>query len=372
LEGKKQRLIFHVDMDSFYASCELAKNPELKDSPFVVGADPKEGKGRGVVLACNYPARKFGIRSGMPISRAWKLCPDAKYVYPDHRLYGEVSRRIMKILRAINEKVEQVSIDEAYLDFSEDPSVASLNGSQRNEGIRSIAGEIKKRIKEQENITCSIGVSNSKVISKIATDVQKPDGLTIVDPEKVKDFLGPLAVSRIPGVGKVTERILVEKFKVKTIDDLAKVPLDTLRDAFGKSAIWLRNVANGVEESRVVTDWEPVSQSGETTFDEDEEDYEKVAKVMREVAEDVHKRVSKDGYSFRGIGIKIRFSGFETHTRSKTLSTPTDSLEAVIRETERQLAEFATSGKRVRLIGVRLSSLEQKNEGGQHTLSEWG
>jgi DNA polymerase IV (DinB-like DNA polymerase) len=358
-------------MDSFYASCELARNPNLSDSPFIVGADPKQGRGRGVVLSCNYPARKYGVRSAMPISKAWQLCPSAKYVLPDFKLYTEVSRRVMAILKQFTSKIEQVSIDEAFLDFSKDPAICSVSGMKRKQAITSVALAIKNKIKEQEDITCSIGVSDSKLVSKIATDINKPDGLTIVDPENVKEFLAPLPVEKIPGIGRVTHRILVDSFGIKTISDLANAPIEPLVEKFGRSANWFCQVAKGNDDSEVVTNWEPVSESSETTFDQDEEDYSKVAKVMREVAAEVHRRVVKDGYLFKNVGIKIRFTGFETHTRSRTLVAPSDSLEVVIRESEKLLSEFQLSEKGVRLIGVRLTALERKRSEGQSTLLEW-
>jgi DNA polymerase IV (DinB-like DNA polymerase) len=364
----RDRVIFHIDMDSFYASCELAKLPEYLDKPFVVGADPKEGHGRGVVLSCNYVARKFGIRSGMPISRAWELCREAKYVYPDHKLYGEVSQRVMTLLRRFSSRMEQISIDEAYLDFTEE--ITKVSGKQLEETITRFAAAIKSAIREQENITCSIGVASSKIVAKIATDLKKPDGLTIVYPDRVRDFLSPLPVGKIPGVGKVTEKILIDQFKVTTIGELSNVPVEKLQDRFGKGGIWLKNIAQGIDESEVVTHWEPVSQSGETTFEEDEEDFSKVQDVMLEVAKDVHSRVVKDGYLFRNVGIKIRFSGFETHTRSRMLNALTDSPDAINRECVKLLAEFSSSGKKVRLIGVRVSNLEKRAED-QPTLLEW-
>lgn len=371
--GKKQRIIFHVDMDSFYASCELAKRPALKKKPFIVGANPNEGRGRGVVLSCNYPAKSQGIRSGMPISKAWQICPSATYVLPNHQLYGEVSKRVMEILKDFfNPKIEQISIDEAYLDFSDDIGVASLSGEERIRAIRAIANAIRRKVSEQEGITCSIGVSNSKLVSKIATDMNKPDGITIVEPADVKEFLAPLPVEKIPGIGRVTQKTLFEYFRVKTISDLAAVPLDLLQDKFGSSGLWFHNVAEGRDESEVITNWEPVSESAETTFEEDESDYGTVRKVMKEVAEDVYKRTVNDGYLFRSIGIKIRLSGFETHTRSRTLSAPADSLEIMLRECDILLSEFRLTGrKKVRLIGVRLFSLEKKVQESQRTLLEW-
>ncbi len=373
LKGNRRidRLIFHVDMDSFYASCELARNPGLRNKPFIVGADPKNGRGRGVVLSCNYPARKYGVKSGMPISRAWELCPAGSYIAPDHKLYGEVSKRVMMILSQFTDRIEQVSIDEAYLDFSDDPAVAFPQGMERKHAITSVASAIKRRIEEQERITCSIGVSNSKTVSKIATDMSKPDGLTIIEPDNVQKFLAPLPVERIPGIGKVTQEVLLDSFNIRTISDLANTPIESLREKFGRSAVWLHQVSQGKEESEIVTRWDPVSQSGETTFDQDEPNYEVVANVMREVAVDVHKRVLSEGYFFRNVGIKIRFSGFETHTRSRTLTAPSDSLEIVLKESEKLLSEFLSSGKSVRLIGVRLSSLEKMQTGEQRTLLEW-
>ena len=366
-----RRVIFHVDMDSFYASCELSQRPELRNEPFVVGADPKEGKGRGVVLACNYPARKFGLHSGMPISRAWQLCPQAHYDSPHFDLYEQVSSRVMSIIRPFADKVEQMSIDEAYLEVT-NCIKAMMDDDKASElvSIQSLADSIKKNVSAKENITCSIGVAESKIIAKIATDMNKPNGLTIVEPSKVLEFLTSLDVSKIPGVGSVSQKILLDKFKVKTISDLRNIPLEDLKESFGKSAVWLMNVAKGIDESLVVERWDPVSLSGETTFFEDEADYSKIKEAMRQVADDVHRRTIKDRYLFRSVGIKIRFSGFDTHTRSKSLMAYTDSLGILTQETERLLSEFDGSGKKVRLIGVKVFNLLKKDEA-QRSLLDW-
>jgi DNA polymerase IV (archaeal DinB-like DNA polymerase) len=365
------RVIFHVDMDSFYASCELSRNPDLKSEPFVVGADPREGKGRGVVLACNYVAKKLGLKSGMPISRAWELSPNARYVRPDFELYSKVSGRVMQLLRNFAERTEQVSIDEAYLDVSERLGQILEGAGSEDAAIRQLAGQIKSSVFENEKITCSVGVASSKIVAKIATDVNKPDGLTIVKPEDVVQFLSPLSVSKIPGVGKVTHKILSEKFRVESIADLRKVPAEDLKEAFGRSAFWLLNVANGIDESDVVESWDPVSISGETTFSEDEGDYRKVKEVMDEVAKDVFSRVQSDHYLFKNMGIKIRFTGFETHTRSKSLNAHSVSLDVLLRECEKMLSEFFESERKVRLIGVRVSNLKKLEED-QKTLMDWG
>jgi DNA polymerase IV (DinB-like DNA polymerase) len=370
--GEFQRIIFHVDMDSFYASCELSRRPDLKGAPFVVGADPHEGKGRGVVLACNYVAKKLGLRSGMPISRAWELCPQAHYMGPDFAYYGEVSSNVMAILRTFADKTEQVSIDEAYLEVTNHLSAIceELGNVEQDKAIRELSTAIKKAVSEKIGITCSIGVANSMIIAKIATDMNKPDGLTIVHPNETATFLSPLPVAKIPGVGKVTQKILLEKFKVENISDLRKVPPDELRDSFGRSSLWLQNVSNGIDESDVIESWDPVSISSETTFMEDEADYKKVLEVMNEVTKDVHARAIGDGYLFRNIGIKIRFTGFQTHTRSKSLSAYSDSLDVLHRESEKLLSQFYDSEKKVRLIGVRVSGLKKKEES-QKTLFDW-
>ncbi|HVB12975.1 MAG TPA: DNA polymerase IV, partial [Nitrososphaerales archaeon] len=366
------RVIFHVDMDSFYASCELSNRPELRNVPFVVGADPKDGKGRGVVLACNYPARKFGLHSGMPISRAWQLCPQAHYDFPHFELYEQVSLRVMKIIQSLADKVEQISIDEAFLEVTNRIEMIMENGHGSSDvsAIQSLADSIRKNISDKENITCSVGVSDSKIIAKIATDMSKPNGLTIVLPSKAQEFLAPLEVSKIPGVGPVSQKILLDNFRVKTISDLRGVPLEDLKASFGKSAFWLSNVANGIDRSAVLERWAPVSLSSETTFFEDETDYSKVMKSMHEIAKEVHSRTVKDGFLFRRVSIKIRFSGFETHTRSRSLTAHTDSLTVLKREAEMLLSQFLGSEKKVRLIGVKVSNLLKK-EKTQRTLLDW-
>ncbi len=374
---ESERVIFHVDMDSFYASCELRDKPEFRNRPFIVGADPKNGRGRGVVISCNYAARKLGIHSALPISKAWELCPDAVYVRPNFRLYEEVSKRIMLILKKFTPKVEVVSIDEAYLDMThsirESASESTNETSFRiwnSEAIANRATRIKEEILISEKITCSIGVSNSKIVAKIATDTNKPDGLIIVMPEKVKDFLSPLQVGKIPGVGRVTQQILQTEFGITTIGDLSKSDTQKLLERFGRFAFWLKRVAEGRDDSQVEEGWQPRSISGETTFEEDESDFSKVVAAMRGVALDVYERLNEEGYEFSNIAVKIRFEGFETHSRQKALASPSRSLEILIKDSEKLLSEFKNSGKKVRLVGVRVSRL-RKVSSEQASLLEW-
>ncbi len=361
-------------MDSFYASCELKNNPGSKDKPFIVGSDPREGRGRGVVLTANYVAKRLGIHSGMPISKAWKLCPEGHYVQPDFELYGLVSSRIMEVIRPFGDKMEQVSIDEAYVDVTErlTKTCSKSEDVWKSGVIEDLAQSIKKSIFKREQITCSIGVSNSKILAKIATDFRKPDRLTIVEPARVREFLSPLLVGKIPGIGKVSQKILEEKYDVKTIADLSAVDLEDLKESFGRSATWFKLVAEGREFSEVVENWEPKSLSGETTFEEDETDYSKIREAMHVVATDVYTRATNRGYYFSNVGIKIRFTGFETHTRSKSLPMPTDSMQTLVYECDRMLEEFSkTNQKGIRLIGVRISSLRRMKQE-QATLLDFG
>ena len=278
----------------------------------------------------------------------------------------------MKLIGAFADKMEQVSIDEAYLDVSERVRTLlnDVSDTRELEVIEDLCNSIMKIVSTEENITCSIGAAESKLIAKIASDVKKPNGLTIVRPAEVLDFLGHLDVSKIPGIGTVTQRLLFEKFHAKTISQLREVPVEDLSEQFGRNAIWISNSSRGIDESQVVEGWEPLSISGETTFLEDEGDYQKIRQKMLEVARDVHNRAASESYLYKNIGIKIRFSGFETRTRSRSLSFYSDSLEMIEREAEKLLLEFEGSGKRVRLIGVRVSNL-LRNETNQRTLLEW-
>jgi len=229
------RVIFHLDLDAFYASVEQRENPALKGKPLIIGADPREGKGRGVVVACSYEARKLGVRSGQPISRAYRLCPAGVYIRPNLAFYGQVSYDVMERVREFADKFEQVSIDEAFLDVSQ---ICIRFG-----GPVELAKRIKSELRASEELTCSVGIAPNKSVAKIASDFQKPDGLTYVDPDHVKEFLAPLPVSKISGIGKKTEERLNE-LGLKTIGELAAYPPRELYNRFGKVGVWLWAIAN--------------------------------------------------------------------------------------------------------------------------------
>ena len=339
-----------MDLDAFYASVEQRGNPSLRGIPLIIGADPKGGRGRGVVVACTYEARKRGLHSGQPISIAYRLCPDGVYVRPNLALYGQVSADVMERLRKYADKLEQVSIDEAFLDVTRRCNEAG--------GPLELAKQIKAELKEKEGLTCSIGIAPNKSAAKIASDYQKPDGLTYIEPERVKEFLAPLPVSRISGIGKKTEASL-NQLGIKTIGDLASYSPKSLYKQFGKTSVWLWAIANGEERVEVQENYEMKSIGGEHTFDVDTPDWAVVEEQLRLLVEYVHKRLLEANMEFRTVGLKIRFTGFETYTREKTLRFPTIEREAITATVHELIQEFRSHPKKVRLVGVRLSGLTE-------------
>jgi len=342
------RIILHVDMDSFFASVEIRENPDLRGKPVVVGADPKKGKGRGVVSTCSYEARRYGIRSGMPISRAYRLCPSAKFLPVNFPLYTKVSGEVMDILRSHAWKLQQVSIDEAYLDMS---NLGSF------EAARQLALEIKREIMEKEKLTCSIGIGPSKIVAKIASDYKKPDGLTVVDPSQVKEFLAPLPVRKIPGIGKKTEAEL-KILGIEKIGQLAGYDIQKLLSRFGKWAIYMHELASGIDEEEVREEEGYKSISRELTFEEDTEDPRVLSQTMEALAEDVHNALLEEGLLFRTLTIKVRYEDFTTHTKSCTLEHFTTDLNIIKGLSNKLLKEFLGK-KKIRLIGIKLSKLEK-------------
>jgi len=355
------RIIAHVDMDAFYAAVEERRNPALRGKPLVMGADPKGGAGRGVVTTANYPARKYGIRSAMPISRAWRLAeaarrrgePETVFLRGNRALYSAVSERIMAILAHGADAFEEASIDEAYLDLS------SLGDFDRAE--RHIRG-LKAEVFEREGLTCSVGIGPNKLVAKIASDFRKPDGLTIVRPEAVQQFLDPLVIRVIPGIGPKGEAFLHGK-GIKTIAELRAVDRGALREWFGKWGEDLYNKARGISESPVVNEWERKSVGEQETFEEDTREPAFVLGEARELAEEVFRRLKADGFrGFRTVTVTVRFEDFATMSRSRTAKTPLASEEELQEVARLLLLPFFDSrenprGKKIRLIGVRAEKL---------------
>ncbi len=346
------RVIFHVDMDAFYVSVERRENPALAGQPVIVGADPQAGRGRGVVMACSYEARALGVRSGMPISMAWKKLPDAVYLPPNYDLYGSVSESVMGILREHADVFEHLSIDEAFLDVT-----SKVRGF---DDAGDYARGVKAAVREREGLACTIGVAPNKSTAKIASDLAKPDGLKVVRPEEVAAFLAPLPVTRISGVGTKTGQVL-EHAGVRTIGDLAAFPGSELKKLLGKNAVWLWGIARGIEEMPVEERPDPKSISVERTFDRDVADWSVVLGTLDSIAHNVYLRAKGQGASFQTVGIKIRFEAFQTFLRERKL--PSHILdEAALAQVARDLVkEFESRGRKVRLLGIRVTDLVRPN-----------
>lgn len=342
------RVILHVDLDSFFPSVEVREHPEIKDKPVVVGADPKGGKGRGVVSSASYEARKFGIRSAMPISRAWRLCPQCVYLRPHFEIYTKASNSIMKILKSHADKFEQAGIDEAYLDIS----------SQVNdfEEARKFARRLMEEVLSKENLTCSIGVAPNKMVAKIASDYKKPYGLTVVKEVDLKDFLFPLKARSLPGVGPKTESRLRD-LEIETIGDLAAANPEVLTRLFGVWGTRLHEFANGMDYSEVIEDYKTKSVGRDITFEKDLDDEGQILAVLDELAEEVHREIIDNAFRFKTITVRVRYEHFDTYTRAKSLSFPTNDLDILKNSGKRLIAPFLHGNKKVRLIGIRVSNL---------------
>lgn len=345
---KPGRIILHVDMDAFYASVEQLDDPKLKGLPVIVGADPKGGRGRGVVAACSYEARKFGVRSALPISQAWKLCPKGMYVPVRMSRYVEVSRQVMELLHRFTNLVEPLSIDEAFLDCT---GSTALFGAPEQ-----IARAIRKQILEATGLCASVGVAPNKFVAKIASDLKKPDALVIVEQNGVEDFLRDLPISKLWGVGPKTEERLHE-WNIRTIGDLRAKPLGELVRLLGNNTgEHLHHLSFGRDDRPVVPDWEARSVSNETTFEEDTADRDLLLRTLRSLSESVGRRLRREDQRARCITLKFRYEGFETHTKQTSLDRPTQSDDDIVHAATALFAQFPLDRK-VRLIGVGSSDL---------------
>lgn len=341
------RIILHVDMDSFFASVEVRRDPSLAGRPVIVGADPKGGAGRGVVSTCSYEARRYGVHSGMPISRAFDLCPYGVYLPVNRLLYVRVSEEVMAVLSRHAGRVEQVSIDEAYLDVSDAGSFPVAEA---------LAAAIKREVREETGLTCSVGVAPGKAVAKIASDYEKPDGLTVVPPDGVAGFLAPLPVGKIPGIGKKTGEDL-RKMGILTVGDLARRDVQDLIARFGRHGVLMHRLARGSDDGEVQGREGCKSVSRETTFEADTADPDVLAGTLAELADVVAGTLAADGLRCRTVTVKVRYRDFQTHTRSRTLPRFTADPEVIRGAASALLLPFL-NGTDVRLLGVRLSALE--------------
>jgi DNA polymerase-4 len=340
------RRILHLDMDAFFAAVELLRRPDLKGKPVVIGGrgDPSR---RGVVSTATYEARAFGVRSAMPLRTALKLCPTAVFLPVDFAEYHRYSEKFKAVMKGVSPLMEDRGIDEAYLD------ITALAGSSED-----IAREIKQRIRDETGLTCSIGIAPNKLLAKMASELQKPDGLTILAATDLEARVWPLGVRRVPGIGPRTEARLAE-MGVHAIGELAAVPVETLVGEFGRSyGVFLYEAARGIDDDPIVTHWEPKQRSRETTFQEDTGDWQTIARTIAALAREVAEELREEGYRSRTVGIKLRFADFETHTREKTLAAPTDS-ETAIRKAAFECLGRLKLDRRVRLLGVRVGDLSR-------------
>jgi DNA polymerase-4 len=345
------RRILHIDMDAFFAAVEQRRHPDLTGKPVVIGGegDPRQ---RGVVSTASYEARKFGIHSAMPLRTAYKLCPAAIFMPVDYREYSRVSGIIKAILREFSPVMEDVGIDEAFLDIS------GLEGTGEE-----ISAGIKKRIREGTGLTCSIGIAQNKLLAKIASDMKKPDGLTIITERDIEVKIWPLPVRKLWGVGPKTETYL-RGIGINTIGQLAAQPLKKLVEEFGKSyGSYLYEASRGIDESPLVTHWEPKSRSRETTFQRDVDNWQVIARNLADLTREVVNDLKQSGHRGRNITVKVRFRDFKTVTRATTLQNASDSLEEIRKAAFDCLGRIELKQKRVRLIGVRVGKFESTTAG---------
>ncbi len=344
------RQILHVDMDAFFVSIEELQNPTLKEKPVVVGGNLE---GRGVVAAASYEARKFGIHSAMPVQTARRLCPQAIFLPSRHSLYGEVSKALHKVFNNFSPIVEMVSIDEAYL---------NLTGCNRLYGSASqAADQLIRTVRKQFNLPCSVGISTTKLVAKIASDQAKPRGLLCIFPGNERAFLRPLPIRCLPGVGKVTET-KIKTLGIHTIGDLQEMPSNELIEEFGKFGKWLSLKAQGQDTGTYEYRKIPLSISHETTFSEDGSDPEVFEQTLSYLCQRVACRLRNHGLFTRTVRLKLRNSNFSTFTHSQALAQPTN-IDSILFETVLTLLDRAYHpNTKVRLLGVQASKLTSSHE----------
>jgi len=343
------RIILHIDMDAFFAAIEIMRHPEYRGKPVVVGGrgNPRE---RGVVSTASYEARQYGIRSAMPLREAYRRCPHAIFLPVDHSTYAQYSARVMDILRRFSPLVEVIGLDEAFLDITNSPL-----GSPEE-----IARSIKEMIRKETGLTASIGIAPNKLLAKIASDMNKPDGLTVIRPEEVASILEGLPTSRLWGIGPKTEARL-RQVGIHTVGQLARTPLEQLVSLFGKAlGHSLKERAQGIDPSPVVPFHEPKSFSRERTFQRDTSNIYLLRQVLYRLTKEVWQRCQANGYLGKTVTLKIRYANFHTITRAHTLAAHTDSLDQFWQAIQ-LLWRRIDWNRPVRLVGIRISSLRPKD-----------
>jgi DNA polymerase-4 len=345
------RRILHIDLDAFYCAVEEQRDPTLKGKPFAVGGRPDQ---RGVVASCSYAARKFGVRSAMPMARAVKICPDLQIVRGHYRDYGDASRQVMNYLRSLTSQVEQISIDEAFLDIT-----------KLSDSSEIIAKKIQTHISSEFNLPSSIGIASNKLVAKTATDYGKitqgksnnpPYAIQIVLPGDEEKFLAPLSVDALWGVGPKTA-VRLHEMNINKIGDLTTIPEEELRERFGKWGYALSKRARGIDDRPISIQHTAKSVSQETTFAKDIREEGALLETIDRLSKQISKRLVKKHTQATTVRIKLRWSNFETITRQITLNQPTNQVETIRNAAESLFKKSWTKGKPVRLIGVGVSGL---------------
>ena len=337
-----------MDLDAFFASCEQLEHPEYRGLPVVVGARPGH---RGVVAAASYEARRFGIHSAMPISEAFRRCPDAVFLRPDMEKYRRHSRQVFQILETLAPVVEAASIDEAYLDVS---GLEKLLGTPA-----AIGHEIKQRILDGTGLTASVGIGPNRLIAKLGSEHRKPDGLTVVFPEQVLDFLAPMPVANLRGLGRQTQKVF-SRLGISTVQQLRAFPLPLLEQHLGKkAAASFHRQAMGIASDQILPGQRRKSISKETTFETDIRDNTRLHDALRGLAAEVARTARREGLSGAVVTLKIRFAGFETCTRQYTRTTPTCDEREMLKTAWQLFLDGKLPDKPVRLIGIGLSDWEE-------------
>jgi len=352
----EQRIVFHVDFDYFYAQCEELRNPELKTKPVAVCVFSDRGGDSGAIATANYVARKYGVKSGMPIKFAKKRLEEvsnAVFLPTDFDYYSEISQKAMDTIKEYADIFEYVGKDEAYLDVSK-----RTEGSFVSSGH--LAQQLKNAVRNSTKLSCTVGISINKLVSKIASDFKKPDGLTIVPPDKVETFLDPLPIRSIPGIGKKTEEKFVE-MGLETISDLKKLDVFSLNSMFGrKIGAYIYNAAKGIDDEPVSQRQEATQYSRITTLKQDSKDYNFLAKDLERLCEDVQATILKDNVLFKSVGIQFVQSDLSNKTRSKMLKNSTSNLDE-LKKTALQLLRESLEDQKlsVRRLGVKVSELSR-------------
>ena len=345
------RKILHVDMDAFFASIEQRDNPALRGKPVIVGGNLG---GRGVVAAASYEARRFGVHSAMPTAQAYKKCPEGVFLHPRFEKYQEASVLIHSILTQYTGRVEPMGMDEAFLDVTQ-------NKLNMDDPVL-LASLIKQNIKALTQLKASAGVAPNKTLAKIASGINKPDGLTVVHPHEIEKFLENLPVRTIPGVGPVSERSL-QALGIRTCGELAGWDQAALIQAFGKWGVGLLARARGIDDDPVVTGWEPKQIGSEETFEKDLLDLPALQNKLAFLAEDVAQRLHARGWRARTVTLKVTYADFTRITRSRTRTSPWDDVQTIQKDAIKLLQEKTEAGKRpIRLLGISISGFAAGQE----------